>query len=52
MLRRRGIDAELNYGLRRTETGTIEAHVWVAAGGRELAGGADAHLYARVACFP
>ena len=52
MLRRRGIDARLHYGIGRDETGELEAHVWVAAGDAVVIGGAEAPRFRRVATFP
>lgn len=52
MLRRRGVDARLHYGIARDEVGELQAHVWVAAGGALLIGGADAPRFRRVATFP
>jgi hypothetical protein len=52
MLRRRGIDARLHYGIARDEAGELEAHVWVAAGDAVVIGGAEAPRFRRVATFP
>ena len=51
MLRRRGIDAKLHYGL-ATEAEELKAHVWVEAAGETLVGGEELVGYARVATFP
>lgn len=52
MLRRRGVDARLHYGIARDQAGDIEAHVWVAADGRVLIGGDQAERFTQVAIFP
>ena len=52
MLRRRGIDARLHYGVAKDEIGELEAHVWVAAGGAVVIGGAEAPRFKCVAIFP
>ena len=52
MLRRRGVDARLHYGIGHDETGELEAHVWVAAGGTVLIGGLEAPRFNLVATFP
>ena len=52
MLRRRGIDARLHYGLTTDERTALRAHVWVEALGETLVGGEDAGEYVRVATFP
>lgn len=52
MLRRRGVDARLHYGVARDQAGGIEAHVWVAAGDRVVIGGDEAERFPRVATFP
>ena len=52
MLRRRGIDARLHYGIARDEAGDLEAHVWVAADDRVVIGGAEAPRFKCVATFP
>jgi len=52
MLRRRGVDARLHYGIARDEVGGLAAHVWVAAGDAVVIGGADAPRFRRVATFP
>ena len=52
MLRRRGTDAMLHYGVARDSTGALEAHVWVADGDRVVIGGDEAPRFQRVATFP
>ena len=52
MLRRRGVNAMLHYGVARDAAGEIEAHVWVAADDRVIIGGEEAARFSRVATFP
>ena len=52
MLRRRGIDARLHYGLTRDDAEALRAHVWVEARGEIFVGEEDAGHYVRVATFP
>jgi hypothetical protein len=52
MLRRRGVDARLHYGIAKDEIGELQAHVWVAAGGSVVIGGAEAPRFKCVATFP
>jgi hypothetical protein len=52
MLRRRGIDARLHYGLAKDDEKALRAHVWVDALGETLVGGDEAGDYVRVATFP
>ena len=52
MLRRRGIDARLHYGLTNDDEKVLRAHVWVDALGETLVGGEEAADYVRVATFP
>ena len=52
MLRRRGLDARLHYGLANGAEGDLKAHVWVEASGENLVGGENAGEYIRVATFP
>lgn len=51
MLRRRGVDAVLHYGIAREEAGELQAHVWVAAGDAIVVGGAEAPNFKCVAKF-
>nr|WP_314444272.1 lasso peptide biosynthesis B2 protein [uncultured Sphingomonas sp.] len=53
MLRRRGIDAALHYGIRLTGAGEqIAAHVWVSADDNVLLGAPQHEQYAEVARYP
>ena len=53
MLRRRGIDAVLHYGIaNRPDQTKLEAHVWVTVDGKALIGGAEASGFAPVAAYP
>jgi hypothetical protein len=52
MLRRRGIDARLHYGLTTDDQEALRAHVWVDACGQTLVGAEEAGDYVRVATFP
>ena len=52
MLRRRGVDARLHYGIAKDERGELQAHVWVAAGGEVVIGGAEAPQFKCVATYP
>ena len=52
MLRRRGVDARLHYGIAKDEVGELQAHVWVAAGGSVVIGGAEAPRFKCVAIYP
>ena len=52
MLRRRGFDAILHYGIGKSEQGALVAHVWVTLGGNDVVGGSEAHRFAEVAQFP
>ena len=52
MLRRRGIPAQLHYGIGKRDDGAIEAHVWVAADNAIAIGGEAAEGFATVAIFP
>ncbi len=52
MLRRRGVDARLHYGVGHGEGGKLQAHVWVAAGDRIVIGGEQAPQYRRLASYP
>jgi hypothetical protein len=49
MLRRRGVDAILHYGMAREEG--LRAHVWLSVGGETVIGG-EAEGYKEVARFP
>jgi hypothetical protein len=52
MLRRRGIDARLHYGLTNDDRSELRAHVWVEVLGKTFVGEEDANEYVRVATFP
>ena len=53
MLRRRGIDAVLHYGIaNRGDQAKLEAHVWVTVGATALIGGAEAPEFEPVAAYP
>jgi hypothetical protein len=53
MLRRRGIDALLDYGIRTDGVEQVlEAHVWVTVDGQAIIGGEEAEGFARVARYP
>jgi hypothetical protein len=52
LLRRRGVDAQLHYGVRQGDCGELTAHVWVTAGDAVVMGAADAPLFQPVATFP
>lgn len=52
MLRRRGVDALLHYGVGCDEAGELQAHVWVAANDRVVIGGEEAERFQQVATFP
>ncbi|WP_294002972.1 lasso peptide biosynthesis B2 protein [Sphingomonas sp.] len=52
MLRRRGLDAFLHYGLGHGGARDLEAHVWVTVGGVVVIGGEEARRFHQVAVFP
>jgi len=53
LLRSRGIDAILHYGARHhPDSGKLEAHVWVSAGGKAVIGGEEAAGFVEVAAYP
>lgn len=52
MLRRRGIDSVLHYGVAQSGETGLRAHVWVSVAGRDVIGGEEAAGFARVASFP
>lgn len=53
MLRSAGVCAVLHYGARQSrDTGKLEAHVWVTAGGEPIIGADEAPNFAEVASFP
>jgi hypothetical protein len=52
MLRRRGVDARLHYGIGKDDAGALCAHVWVSVGGTLLTGGDQAPQFRLVATYP
>ncbi|WP_185829228.1 lasso peptide biosynthesis B2 protein [Sphingomonas ginkgonis] len=52
MLRRRGHDARLHYGIARPGEGPLKAHVWVSLDGETLVGGETAAEFREVARYP
>lgn len=52
MLRRRGYDARLHYGIGKSEEDRLQAHVWVSLDGRTLIGGEEAPRFREVASYP
>jgi hypothetical protein len=52
MLRRRGIESILHYGVASDQEKGLHAHVWIDVAGRTVMGGEVADRYARVASFP
>lgn len=52
MLCRRGIAADLHYGVAKTEDGRLEAHVWVTAGEVTVTGGETAARFTPITTFP
>lgn len=51
MLRRRGVQSALHYGVRRAADGNVEAHVWVTVLGQAVIGGDEAPEFTCVATF-
>lgn len=52
MLRRRGFDAVLHYGVGKGDAGNLTAHVWVSVNGQTVTGGEAQGEYAEVARYP
>ena len=53
MLRKRGVDAVLRYGIATNRApGKLEAHVWVTVCDRAVIGGEEAKDFAPVAAYP
>jgi len=52
MLRRRGIDARLHYGIGRDPDGELAAHVWISAGEDIVIGGEQASAFRAVTAYP
>jgi hypothetical protein len=51
MLRRRGVDARLHYGVGHVDQG-LGAHVWVSVGGSIVIGGEQAGAFRLLASYP
>jgi hypothetical protein len=52
MLRRRGIDARLHYGVGYAPSSDLQAHVWVSVGDEIVLGRDEALAYKSVATYP
>lgn len=52
MLRRRGIEARLHYGVGKNDLGDLGAHVWVSVGQAIVIGGEEAPKFRAVAVYP
>jgi hypothetical protein len=53
MLRRRGLDARLHYGIgSKPDRDGLAAHVWVSLHGVPVIGGEESHGFAPVGAFP
>lgn len=52
MLRRRGVDSTLHFGVAPLAAEGLKAHVWVIADDQDVSGGDVASLYAPLAVFP
>jgi hypothetical protein len=52
MMRRRGMDARLHYGIGHGPARDLEAHVWVTVDRRVMVGGEEARRFNEVAVFP
>lgn len=52
LLRRRGIDSRLHYGVSPVGEGGLSAHVWISVEGRDWLGGEEAAQFALLATFP
>jgi hypothetical protein len=52
MLRRRGYESVLHYGVGQEEAKGLRAHVWVTLGGRDVVGGEEASEFVCLATFP
>ena len=52
MLRRRGYESVLHYGVAQEEAKGLSAHVWVSLDGRTVIGGEEAPRFACLATFP
>ena len=52
MLRRRGLDSLLHYGVANAPAGALRAHVWITQGGDFVVGGEEASAFTCLATFP
>lgn len=52
MLRRRGVDARLHYGVARAKDEKLEAHVWITVDCVAVIGGEEADRFREIASFP
>ena len=52
MLRRRGVDSRLHYGVDHHAVKGLRAHVWVSVGGETVMGGEVADEFTCLATFP
>jgi len=52
MLRRRGYDSVLHYGVAQEETKGLSAHVWVSLAGEPVIGGEEAPKFTCLVAFP
>ena len=52
MLRRRGIDARLHYGVGKGDDHELRAHVWISAEDRIVIGGEQAPHFRALAVYP
>jgi hypothetical protein len=52
MLRRRGYESVLHYGVAQDDESGVSAHVWVNLDGRAVVGGEDAPKFVCLATFP
>jgi len=52
MLRRRGVDARLQYGVGYDPSSDLQAHVWVTVGDEIVMGREEASAYKSVATYP
>jgi hypothetical protein len=52
LLRQGGADARLHYGARHSDTGKLEAHVWVSVEDTVVIGGEEADGFAELGVYP
>ena len=52
LLRKRGVEGLLHYGIRVAEDGVLQAHVWVDVDGQTVIGSEEAPKFKRIATFP